>query len=126
MVSRANTLRAGTSSVVFVVAVSLNAFLLFLLEPMFGKMALPHLGGTAAVWTTCLLFFQAALVGGYIYSHALASLRNRRLQVAIHAALALAVGLSLPVSIPSDWTPGSIEHPEVSLLILLALRVGGP
>src|SRR5512142_2785034 len=57
----------------FAACVFVNAFLLFLLQPMFGKMALPHLGGSAAVWTTCMLFFETALLAGYLYAHALAS-----------------------------------------------------
>jgi len=69
-------------AVPFTLAIFLNAFLLFLLEPLFGKLALPHLGGTAAVWTTCMLFFQIALVAGYLYSHALASLVRPRHRLA--------------------------------------------
>src|SRR5690348_15639536 len=57
------------AAVVFTAAVFLNAALLFSVQPMFSKMALPLLGGTPAVWNTCMLFFQAALLGGYLYAH---------------------------------------------------------
>jgi hypothetical protein len=110
----------------FILAIFLNAFLLFLLEPLFGKLALPHLGGTAAVWTTCMLFFQTALVAGYFYSHVLASLVRIRAQIVLHVALLLAAALTLPVSIPRHWSPSNVERPELSLLGLLALRIGLP
>src|SRR6478752_1805564 len=54
-----------------------NAFLLFSVEPMFSKMVLPLLGGTPSVWNTCLVFFQAALLAGYGYAHALTRIRNQ-------------------------------------------------
>jgi spermidine synthase len=110
----------------FVVAIFLNAFLLFLLEPLFGKMVLPHLGGTAAVWTTCVLFFQLALVCGYVYSHLIATLFGVRMQLIVHLGLTLAAVLVLPVSIPSNWSPSNTSQPEVSLIGLLSMRIGAP
>jgi len=71
----------------FAGAVFVNAFLLFLLQPMFGKMALPHLGGSAAVWTTCMLFFETGLLVGYLYAHVLASRFATRTQVWTHSML---------------------------------------
>ena len=68
----------------FAAAIFVNAFLLFLLQPMFAKMALPHLGGSAAVWTSCVLFFQTALLAGYLYAHWLASRVGSRMQVVVH------------------------------------------
>ena len=113
-------------AVPFTLAIFLNAFLLFLLEPLFGKLVLPHLGGTAAVWTTCMLFFQIALVAGYLYSHALASLVRMRAQVAIHLTLLLVTAITLPVSIPRDWSPADVARPELSLIGLMARRIGLP
>jgi len=67
--------RSPTLSVaVFSVTMFLSAALLFLVEPMFAKMALPLLGGSAAVWTTCLVFFQVTLRAGYVYAHVSAKL----------------------------------------------------
>src|SRR5919107_5707407 len=63
------TLRTGLIAVVFTLAVFISAALLFVIEPMFGKLVLPTLGGSPAVWTTCMLFFQGALLLGYLYAH---------------------------------------------------------
>lgn len=107
--------------------VFLSAFLLFQVQPMMGRYVLPWFGGTPAVWSVCLLFFQGALLGGYAYAHLLGSLRNARLQTAIHAALLAASLLLLPVA-PSgaDWKPDSPEDPSLRILLLLAMTVGGP
>jgi len=91
---------AGTGALlpVFTAAVFLSAFLLFLVQPLFGKMVLPLLGGSPAVWNTCMLFFQAALLGGYAYAHLSSRLEVRK-QAALHLALLLLAGLALPISL---------------------------
>src|SRR5262249_27529603 len=63
----------GDNSLPFLFAITLfvSATLLFLVQPMIAKMILPLLGGTPAVWNTCMVFFQAALLAGYAYAHAL-------------------------------------------------------
>ena len=119
-------MNSRTTVGVFAATIFLNAALLFALEPMFGKMALPHLGGSSAVWTTCMLFFQAALLGGYLYAHLLATRLGTRAQVATHVALLLLAAIALPISIPRGWTPANESQPELSLLLLLALRIGAP
>jgi len=111
---------------VFATAVFLNAALLFVLEPMFAKMALPLLGGSAAVWTTCMLFFQAALLGGYLYAHFVATRLGIRAQVLTHVGLLLVAAIALPIFIPRGWTPADESQPELSLLVLLTLRIGAP
>jgi len=110
----------------FAAAIFVNAFLLFLLQPMFAKMALPHLGGSAAVWTSCMLFFQTALLGGYLYAHWLASRASSRLQVVVHLAAVAAAGLCLPPRIPAGWAPGDLSSPVPDFLWLLARRIGPP
>jgi hypothetical protein len=110
----------------FAAAIFVNAFLLFLLQPMFAKMALPHLGGSAAVWTSCMLFFQTALLGGYLYAHWLASRANGRLQVVVHLAAVAAAGLCLPPRIPAGWSPADLSSPVPDFLWLLARRIGPP
>lgn len=119
-------LRGLTTRVAFVITISLNAFLLFLMEPLFGKMALPHVGGNAAVWTTCMLFYQAALVGGYLYAHALARIVLPRVQALVHVGLLLAAMATLPVHIPENWAPSNVAHPELSLGWLLIVRLSAP
>ena len=65
----------------------LSAFLLFCCQPMVGKMVLPRLGGAASVWTTCVLFFQAMLLVGYLYAHVLGKLSSLRNQTLVHLGL---------------------------------------
>jgi hypothetical protein len=103
-----------------------SAALLFLVEPMFAKMALPLLGGSAAVWTTCLVFFQVALLAGYAYAHASAKLLGERTQLAVHAAVLLAALALLPVHVPGGWTPPAQPNPVWWLLRLLLVAVGLP
>jgi hypothetical protein len=110
----------------FVGAIFANAFLLFLVQPLFGRMALPYLGGSAAVWTTCMLFFQAALLGGYFYAHALATWAPPRVQLLVHVLLLAVAAVVLPVSIPAGWSPADPADPVPSLLALLVARVGAP
>jgi spermidine synthase len=118
--------RAGAALLVaFTVAVFLSAFLLFLVQPLFGKMVLPLLGGSPAVWNTCMLFFQAALLGGYLYAHLSSSRLTVRRQATVHlAALALAA-LALPVSVRGA-VPEGTTAPVPWLLGLMALTVGAP
>jgi glucan phosphoethanolaminetransferase (alkaline phosphatase superfamily) len=92
----------------FFAAVSFfNALLLFLIQPMFAKAALPLLGGTPAVWTTCMLFFQAALLAGYLYAHTSTQLLGLRRQAALQMALAPLPMLVLPVAIGVRPPPGN-------------------
>src|SRR5438477_12198321 len=83
------TVRTSTLNVVlfFAPTIFLSAFLLFWCEPMVGKMMLPFLGGAAAVWITCLLFFQLMLLTGYAYAHALERYAHVRTQIFVHAAM---------------------------------------
>src|SRR6185295_7585928 len=92
-------LKAHTPAIVFffVPTIFLSAFLLFCCEPMIGKMMLPLLGGAAAVWITCLLFFQLMLLTGYGYAHALERYANVRTQIVVHTALMIAAIAFLPI-----------------------------
>src|SRR3989442_15696395 len=83
----------------------LSAFLLFCFEPMVGKMVLPFLGGAAAVWVTCLLFFQLMLLTGYAYAHVLEHYGSVRRQIIVHSMMMLVVFLFLPLffaSLPTE------------------------
>lgn len=101
-----------------------SAFLLFLVQPMFGRMVLPLLGGTPAVWNTCMLFFQAALLGGYGYAHLSARLGLRR-QATLHLLLLVGVALLLPVSVAGAVPEGG-DAPVPWLLWLMVVTVGPP
>src|SRR5215813_9347463 len=92
----------------FAVTILLSAFLLFEVQPMIGKIILPWFGGSASVWSTCLLFFQAALVAGYLYAHWSTRYLTPRRQAILHIGL-LAVSIALLPILPSaDWKP---THP---------------
>jgi hypothetical protein len=117
----------GENALPFLFALTLfvSASLLFLVQPMIAKMILPRLGGTPAVWTTCMVFFQAALLAGYAYAHGLTSKLDTRKQVVVHALLMLLPFLVLPISI-QGWTPPRDSDPRPWLLALLAVSVGLP
>lgn len=102
-----------------------NALLLFLIQPMFAKAALPLLGGSPAVWTTCMLFFQAALLAGYLYAHASTKLLGVRRQAALHMALAPLPLLVLPVAIGVRPPPGN-ALPIIWLIGVMTSTVGLP
>ena len=103
-----------------------GATLLFVMQPMVGKMILPLLGGTPAVWSTCMVFFQAALLGGYAYAHLLTSRLRPARQVLVHLiALALPFAV-LPLAVSSHWLRGGEANPILDVLTLLSLSVGLP
>ncbi len=109
----------------FSAAVFTSAALLFVVQPMIGKMVLPLLGGTPAVWNTCMVFFQAALLGGYVYSHASGALTLRR-QLLVHAALLAAALLALPVAFAPTALQLGGSNPVFRLIALLVASVGLP
>src|ERR1700728_4539452 len=104
----------------------LSAALLFVVEPMIAKMLLPLLGGTPAVWNTCLVFFQAALLAGYLYAHASTRWMGRRTQMAVHLAVVAVALLVLPLGIAQGRTPPAQENPVLWILITLLGIVGLP
>ncbi|MGP6159441.1 MAG: hypothetical protein ACLPYS_18360, partial [Vulcanimicrobiaceae bacterium] len=120
------TFGAAAESAVFGLAIGLGAALLFALEPMVAKMALPLFGGSPEVWTTSLVFFQVLLLAGYVYAHALRSLAGPRLQVAVHGALIALALLSLPIHIDAHWAAAVDRAPVVELMCLLFRTVGLP
>src|SRR2546427_13261662 len=89
----------------------LSSFLLFLVQPLIARLILPWFGGSAAVWTTCMLFFQVLRLGGYAYAHALnAKLRGRGQGIVPTLLLAAAVAC-LPVAPAESWEPGGGAGP---------------
>ncbi|MSU21413.1 MAG: hypothetical protein EXS30_08460 [Pedosphaera sp.] len=105
-----------------------SAILLFWVQPMIAKMMLPLLGGTPAVWNTCMVFFQAMLLAGYAYAHFLTSWFGLRKQVLIHMALLLLAALILPIGIPEHAVQSlpSASNPTAWLLGCLLSAVGLP
>ena len=104
----------------------LSSFLLFLVQPLIARLILPWFGGSAAVWTTCMLFFQALLLAGYAYAHLLARYANRRMEALIHTALLAVALVTLPIAPNEAWKPIGTEEPVSWILILLAASVGLP
>lgn len=78
-----------------------SAFLLFLIQPMFAKMLLPVLGGSPSVWTTCMLFFQVALLAGYGYAHVAPAMAGIRRHAVVHGTLVCMALLALPITLRS-------------------------
>ena len=115
-------------TLLFAAALFVSAFLLFWVQPLVGKMALPLLGGTPAVWNTCMLFFQAALLGGYAYALALTRWLSARAQAAVHVGLLLAAALALPAAAGVAAAGGvpEGESPAWWLLKTLLVTVGPP
>ena len=104
----------------------LSSFLLFLVQPLIARLILPWFGGSAAVWTTCMLFFQALLLAGYAYAHLIARLSSKKLEAGIHSVLLLCAIATLPIA-PSDaWKPTGEEEPVSRILVLLGASVGLP
>jgi MFS family permease/SAM-dependent methyltransferase len=112
--------------VLYVVTIFLSSFLLFLVQPLIARLILPWFGGSAAVWTTCMLFFQALLLAGYAYAHLIEKYSRPRFQALLHSALLVAAVAALPIA-PSDvWKPSGNEDPVVWILLLLGASVGLP
>src|SRR5580658_10149583 len=106
--------------------VFLSAFLLFAVQPMIGKIILPWFGGSAAVWSTCLLFFQAALLAGYFYADRSTRWLKPKPQAALHIAL-LAISLAVLPILPSpSWQPRQAGDPSLRILLLLTATIGLP
>jgi hypothetical protein len=111
---------------VFALTLFTSATLLFMVEPMIGKMILPLLGGTPAVWNTCMVFFQAVLLAGYLYAHLTTSWLGPRKQAVLHLGVLLLPFLFLPLGVNRDLIRGGDQNPIPSLLLVLSLSVGLP
>ena len=107
----------------FVATILLGSFLLFLVQPMVARMALPRLGGAPNVWNSAMLVYQALLLGGYAYAHALGRLNLKR-QALVHLAVLLLAALSLPIALAE--LPAAAQGAEVLWVPLLFLATIGP
>ena len=110
----------------FTLAVATGAFLVFQVQPIVSKRILPWFGGSPAVWTTCMLFFQVVLFGGYLYAHALTRLFTPRRQGLVHTLLVCVALLALPIIPDASWKPLAGEQPSLRILLLLVASVGVP
>src|SRR6266446_4937809 len=103
-----------------------GAFFLFQVEPLIATAILPWFGGSAQVWTTCLLFFQAALLAGYLYAHLLSVCVRPQWQIRIHGGLLLLSLALLPIFPAEHWKPIGSENPLFLILRLLGATIGLP
>src|SRR5262245_6721450 len=103
-----------------------SAFLLFQVQPVITKKILPWFGGSPAVWTTCVLFFQLVLLGGYTYAHVITHGVRPKWQGVVHLAIVIVAVLLLPI-VPRDWwKPIDGDMPAMRILVLLSAVVGMP
>src|SRR5688572_5615247 len=119
----------------FASSIFLSAFLLFQIQPMIGKFILPWFGGTPAVWSTVMLFFQVLLTGGYAYAYWLIERVQAKRQIIVHVSLITSAFLLLillsflwdsPVTPASNWKPQNVSTPIPDIFKLLAVSVGLP
>lgn len=114
-------LRAAFAATLF-----LSAALLFVIEPMVAKMLLPFLGGAPAVWTTCMVFFQTVLLGGYLYAHASSTRLSLHNQTMIHFALIVLSAIFVPIGITGAWGGLAVTNPVLAVTLVLSLSIGLP
>src|SRR5215831_16111269 len=110
----------------FAATIFLSAYLLFLVQPLIARFILPWFGGSASVWTTCLMFFQATLLLGYAYAHGSIRVLRPKMQSYIHFALLVLSALMLPILPGQYWKPVDGLHPASRIVALLAATVGIP
>ncbi|MEW5864465.1 MAG: fused MFS/spermidine synthase [Pseudomonadota bacterium] len=106
--------------------IMLSALLLFLVQPLIARLILPWFGGSAAVWATCMLFFQTLLLAGYAYAHGTNARCSPRAQAILHTLLLAAAVASLPIAPEERWKPTGAEEPISAILLLLLASVGLP
>src|SRR5512142_1044617 len=111
---------------IYALTIFTSAFLLFLVQPLMAKQILPWFGGSAAVWATCLVFFQFMLLIGYAYSDWTTRRLPSRRQVALHVLLLVLSLASLPIVPEVSWKPVGDDDPVWRILGLLLATIGLP
>jgi hypothetical protein len=110
----------------YAATIFLSAFLLFQVQPLIAKFVLPWFGGSAAVWSSVLLFFQLLLLVGYLYAHCLIKYLKARQQLWVHVTLLTASLATLPIIPSARWKPAGGDDPTLGILLLLGATVGLP
>jgi hypothetical protein len=110
----------------YAVTIFLSAFLLFQVQPLIAKMILPWFGGSAAVWSASMLFFQLLLLAGYAYAHVSIRFLKPRAQMLVHVALLLGSCALLPILPNPVWRPTQVGDPTARILLLLTATIGLP
>lgn len=123
---RAETESSTAHLALLAFSIFLSAFLLFQVQPLISRWVLPWFGGSTAVWTTCMLFFQMVLFCGYAYAHATFRWLTPRSQGLLHLALLVLACVLLPIIPRDSWKPADSSHPAALILGLLTATVGLP
>jgi hypothetical protein len=110
---------------VYAVTIFLSAFLLFQVQPLIAKIILPWFGGSAAVWSAAMMFFQLSLLAGYAYAHILGRAKAQA-QVLVHGALLAFSCLLLPILPADSWKPDGADDPTLRIVLLLGATIGLP
>src|SRR5437588_12617978 len=116
----------GIMLLVYAATLFVSASLLFLIQPMVGKMILPYLGGAPAVWNTCMVFFQAMLLLGYTYAHLTTVWLGVRLQAIVHLLVLVVPVFVLPIMVNIERTPQGEAYPVFGVPALLFVTAGLP
>ena len=124
--SKAKTDRSLSLIILFAGTLFTSASLMFVLQPLFGKLLLPLLGGSPAVWNTCMVFYQSLLFLGYLYAHTISTRFSQHRQIQIHTAVILVSFLALPLALPENIAPPTDSNPTLWLLWTLFLAIGLP
>jgi hypothetical protein len=120
------TPRFRLQHLLFAATIFTSAFLLFQVQPLISKFILPWFGGSPAVWSTCMLFFQVVLFGGYVYAHLTTQYLSPKKQAILHVGLLVAAACLLPISPSDSWKPTGGENPALQIVLLLSVSVGLP
>src|SRR6202140_4108972 len=102
--------------ILYAVSIFLSAFLLFQVQPLIAKIILPWFGGSAAVWSAAMLFFQLILLAGYAYAHLLIRYLKARQQMAVHLSMLVVSCVLLPILPSASWKPLEAGDPTVRIL----------
>ena|ERR1035437_10102875 len=111
---------------VYAATIFLSAFLLFQVQPLIAKFILPWFGGSAAVWSAALLFFQLLLLAGYLYAHCLIRYLKPKQQFWVHGSLLILSLATLPIVPSAMWKPSGGDDPTLRILLLLGATIGLP
>jgi hypothetical protein len=112
--------------VTYTAAIFVSALLLFSVQPLFAKMVLPRLGGSPAVWSVAMVFFQSLLLAGYVYAHLLMRIKSRVIPIVVHLTLLLVAFAALPLTIAARWGEPPTSGYAIWLLGLFVASIGLP
>ena len=126
MTHPAKTNQSLSWTLLFAGTLFVSASLMFVLQPLFGKILLPLLGGSPAVWNTCMVFYQTILFLGYLYAHIISSRFKPSRQIQLHSVVILLSFLALPLALPENTVPPTESDPTIWIVWTLLIAIGLP